>query len=261
MDPFEVRMQFLSQLRKLNASQTSISKVVGYAIKYFSRCGEDLWECIIEEVQNGSLNMRINIFYFLDGLCETCLQLQANTQAVSASRGSRKPTSYIPYVSRDLQKVVELVVPDNRDGLINLASTRQILDSWRSKRVIETEVLNPVVEVLDKREEHLRALAPSSTSKTDVNRDEIMRRFEEDRERHKVLRQKRWYLPAVTAIPPATQQHVSRLASTHPSSFPATSPNTSPTSPNVHQTYHQGTTPNLIPTSQANQYQQQMMRK
>lgn len=48
-DPFEARMQFLQLLRKLNASQQSIQKVVGYAIKYGSKCGEDLWECILEE--------------------------------------------------------------------------------------------------------------------------------------------------------------------------------------------------------------------
>jgi hypothetical protein len=42
-------MQFLQLLRKLNASQQSIHKVVGYAIKYGSKCGEDLWECILEE--------------------------------------------------------------------------------------------------------------------------------------------------------------------------------------------------------------------
>lgn len=69
MDPFEVRMQFLTLLRRLNASvntflkisdrlwiirsssQQSIQKVVGYALKYFSRCGEDLWDCIVEECQ------------------------------------------------------------------------------------------------------------------------------------------------------------------------------------------------------------------
>jgi CTD kinase subunit gamma len=48
-DPFEARMQFLQLLRKLNASQASIQKVVGFAIKYGSKCGEDLWECVTEE--------------------------------------------------------------------------------------------------------------------------------------------------------------------------------------------------------------------
>jgi CTD kinase subunit gamma len=50
-DPFEARMQFLSLLKKLNASQQSIQKVVSFAIKYGSRCGEDLWDCVLEECE------------------------------------------------------------------------------------------------------------------------------------------------------------------------------------------------------------------
>ena len=48
-DPFETRLHFLQLVRKLNASQASIHKVVAFAIRYGSRCGEDLWECIVEE--------------------------------------------------------------------------------------------------------------------------------------------------------------------------------------------------------------------
>jgi CTD kinase subunit gamma len=48
-DAFEARLHFLQLVRKLNASVGSIEKVVGYAIRYGSRCGEDLWECITEE--------------------------------------------------------------------------------------------------------------------------------------------------------------------------------------------------------------------
>lgn len=32
-------------------SQQSIQKVVSYAFKYFSRCADDLWDCIVEEFQ------------------------------------------------------------------------------------------------------------------------------------------------------------------------------------------------------------------
>jgi CTD kinase subunit gamma len=48
-DPFEARLQFLGLLRNLNASQQSIQKVVSYALKYGRKCGEDLWDCIVEE--------------------------------------------------------------------------------------------------------------------------------------------------------------------------------------------------------------------
>lgn len=48
-DPFQARLDFLQLVRKLNASQPSIHKVVAFALRYASRCGEDLWECLVEE--------------------------------------------------------------------------------------------------------------------------------------------------------------------------------------------------------------------
>lgn len=55
LDPFEIRMAFLSHLRKLNASQASIQKVVSFAVKHGSRCADDIWDCILEECEHVSL--------------------------------------------------------------------------------------------------------------------------------------------------------------------------------------------------------------
>ncbi len=109
-----------------------------YAIKYFSRCGEDLWDCLVEECQKvsevfhsdklllliliycykGNTNTRINLLYLLDSLCETSLLTKVNTHA---------PTSfYVDFVARDLGKIVEYVVPEGRNGLPNLMSTVQV---------------------------------------------------------------------------------------------------------------------------------------
>jgi hypothetical protein len=30
-------------------SQTSIQKVVGFALKYHAKCGEDFWDCIVQQ--------------------------------------------------------------------------------------------------------------------------------------------------------------------------------------------------------------------
>ena len=53
-DAFEARMQFLQLLKKLNASAQSIQKVVGFAVKYGARCGEDIWEVIMDECEKVS---------------------------------------------------------------------------------------------------------------------------------------------------------------------------------------------------------------
>ncbi|KAI9570100.1 CTD kinase subunit gamma CTK3-domain-containing protein [Boletus coccyginus] len=208
MDPFEVRMQFLGLLRKLNATQQSIQKVVGYALKYFSRCGEDLWECIVEECQKGSINHRINILYFLDLLCESSLLAKAHQPPPAESSSHTKPSFYVEYISRDLRQIVECVVPVGRQGLPNLTSTKQILENWRTKRIIEPQRVDEVMQVLSSRQTQATETSVVSTSvptsrppssrgsaignDAHLSRGEIFKRIEEDRERHKRLRERRW---------------------------------------------------------------------
>ncbi|EJD38687.1 hypothetical protein AURDEDRAFT_91842 [Auricularia subglabra TFB-10046 SS5] len=211
MDPFEVRMQFLSLLRKLDAKQQTIQKVVAFALKHFPRCGEDLWDCVIEECTRGSIHMRINILYMLDSLCETSL-LNRHLAAASSSRaspGTKTPATdsqpaYVKYVARDVDMIVDLVVPDEQDGLLNLMSTRQILETWRSKRIIDPHIVDKVLQSLDERKNRLYDFA-SASSKT-FHRTDILSRIEEDRERHKRLRERRW-------VQPADQNHAPTLAS------------------------------------------------
>jgi len=193
MDPFEVRMQFLTLLRRLSASQPSIQKVVGYSLKYYSRCGEDLWDCVIEECQKGDINHRINILYFLDSLCEACLLAKSHP----ASLGPENPNSslYMDYVARDLARIVEYVVPEGRQGLPNLMSTKQILERWRSKRVIEPQKVDEIMSVLNARRTAQESSVDSCLPSLQFSKTDVFRRIEEDRERHKRLRERRWVQP------------------------------------------------------------------
>ncbi|KAI0363394.1 hypothetical protein BV20DRAFT_958405 [Pilatotrama ljubarskyi] len=203
MDPFEVRMQFLALLRRLDASQQSIKKIVGYAVKYFPSCGEDLWDCLLDACHTGSLNHRINILYLLDSLCEACL-----VSRPPPGSSTQPSSSYVDYVSRDLRKIVDNVVPEGRQGLPNLMSTKQILENWRSKRIVEPQKVDEVIAVLDGRRAAAgsasteRAPSPDS-SVGGLTRDDIKRRMEEDRERHKRLRERRWVQPVGQNLPAA----------------------------------------------------------
>ncbi|TFY71244.1 hypothetical protein EVG20_g1769 [Dentipellis fragilis] len=207
-------MQFLTLLRRLNASQQSIQKVVGYALKYYARCGEDLWDCIVEECQKGSINNRINILYFLDSLCETSL-LAKSHPVVLGPDVPPNSSFYVDYVSRDLAKIVESVVPEGRQGLPNLMSTKQILESWRSKRVVEPQKVDDVMATLSSRQVAAEsppislpsplASRPPPSSSASLPRNEVFKRIEEDRERHKRLRERRWVQPishVTNAFPP-----------------------------------------------------------
>ena len=104
-------------------TQQSIRKVVTFALKFYSRCGEDLWDCLVEECQKGSINTRINVLYLLDTLCETSLLTKAHSSEGGMSNGG---SYYVDLVARDLSRIVDYVVPDNKEGLLNLLSATQV---------------------------------------------------------------------------------------------------------------------------------------
>lgn len=62
----------------------------------------------------GSLNTRINVLYFLDSLLD----------ASSALGPTDAP--YPAFVARDLGSIVGSVVPESREGVLNLKSARQV---------------------------------------------------------------------------------------------------------------------------------------
>ncbi|PFH47400.1 hypothetical protein AMATHDRAFT_152115 [Amanita thiersii Skay4041] len=223
MDPFEVRMQFLTLLRRLNASQQSIQKVVGFAVKYFPPCGEDLWDCIVEECQKGSINARINILYFLDSLCEACLLVKSHSNSIGPDRDAKSSHTrlYVDYVARDIGKIVDSVVPVGRQGLPNLVSTKQILESWRSKRVIEPHKLDEVISALNDRTDTNNGSSTAQPLTSDalllqqstLSRTDVFKRIEEDRERHKRLRERRWVQPISSHHSSSAQLSAATLAS------------------------------------------------
>jgi hypothetical protein len=77
---------------------------------------EPIRRCTAEAIQ-GSLNTRINILYFLDSLAEA-----------STSLGPQD-APYLDFISRDLGLIVERVVPDTREGVLNLKSAKQVSGS------------------------------------------------------------------------------------------------------------------------------------
>ena len=75
--------------------------------------------------EQGSINNRINILYFLDSLCEASLVVKSHP-SMAAPPGAPATSLYVDYVTRDLGKIVDLVVPEGREGLPNMMSTKQV---------------------------------------------------------------------------------------------------------------------------------------
>ncbi|KAI6041848.1 CTD kinase subunit gamma CTK3-domain-containing protein [Pisolithus marmoratus] len=131
------------------------------------KCRQDLWECVMEECQKSSINHRSNILYFLDSLSETSLLAKAHQQPPPVESSSN--AFYVDYVVRDLAQIVECVVPVGRQGLPNLASTKQIPHNWRTKRVVDPEKVDEAMQMLTTRQS--QATEPSGSGLTAANQN------------------------------------------------------------------------------------------
>ncbi|KAH9812479.1 CTD kinase subunit gamma CTK3-domain-containing protein [Melampsora americana] len=247
MDGFEVRLQLVSILRKLSSSQNSIQTTIRFLLKHRSKCGEDLWDCLVEECQNASLNARINILYLVDSLLITTSTTYSSSHTTSNSSNkknqetkSNKPfqssnhttqdhsNNYGQMIKKDLKKLIELIVPIEfqKKGLLNLMSTQQVLKNWKNQinlinKFIDLNEIEEIENLLSERKTIL-ANAPVDTRHLDndfldFSKRDILDRIDDDRERHKRLRERIWVLP----IPPTSSLSIRPGPSNKPySSYP-----------------------------------------
>ena len=187
----------------------------------------------MEELAKASINARMNIFYMLDSLLDQSLALGVET--------------YRAFITADLERIVTFTVPtDVRDGVLNRMSTmqvkklpenrqwntvdahKQVLSIWKTRRMLPTTQLDAILDQL--REETFSTAGSGSTSQShsqSFSKQDILRRIEDDRERHKRLRERIWVLP----IP--TLHDIS--ANPSPSLSTVLSTKQSPASPAVHE--------------------------
>ncbi|KAL2064557.1 hypothetical protein VTL71DRAFT_3694 [Oculimacula yallundae] len=204
MDPFEVRVRFTQQLASLNASVTGASKTAQYALKYRD-LDEDLHSCILESLERlgSSMNNRANIMYFIEHLCDM------------AARENHY--DYIRMMQRDIIRVVNAVAPEDGSGAANVKVVRKVLQALQTKSFLLAQTVTEIEELLKERDTlpdnmdlsspvgPATPLAPTPTSKSQnsaprrLDKKQIETRIEEDRERHKRLRESIWAIPKVTA--------------------------------------------------------------
>lgn len=193
LDPFEARLQFLKLVRTLNASQQSIQKVVSFAVKYGARCGDDLWECIGDEigkVSSSSLTVLISILlgtafpfphrrstlpvpspntvFYPCSRPQGSLNARINilylldSLAETSSTIGPPDAPYLPLIERHLPDLVSAVVPNTREGRLNARSARLILESWRARRVLDPSAVDAALSILAERTSSASAAGPAS---------------------------------------------------------------------------------------------------
>ncbi|RYP67491.1 hypothetical protein DL771_007222 [Monosporascus sp. 5C6A] len=230
-DPFEVRMRFSLQLQHLNASVTSAQKAAQYAIKY-KDMDEDLHSCIIEQIEKvgfPSTPLSCPLLLFIEDGIETSLQNNMNTRAnimyfiehFLEMATEDRHNDYVRMMQRDIIRVVDAVCPEDGSGAANVKVVRKVLQGLVNKSLLPNETVDELEECLKERDTFASDIGLSSpvngdaSSMTDVNthpssrprngasappglrldKRQIEQRIEEDRERHKRMRESMWTVP------------------------------------------------------------------
>lgn len=136
------------------------------------------------------MNVRVNILYFIDTLCES-------------SQNAKYP-EYIHLVQRDLKAIVSAVANEDPEGAINFEALKKVLENLKERNVIDEQGLREVEDLMEVAERRYREEDGASESDDTMSGDDqdcdgdekegkgqkrvfpdelIQQRMEEDRER------------------------------------------------------------------------------
>jgi CTD kinase subunit gamma len=124
---------------------------------------------------------------------------EKDLKKASTSSSATAASSYLNMAIRDLSKVVNAVVPrDDADAVrLNASSVQKILQTWKRLGIFEPYDVDKQLDILTVLHKE-NAVGRTSTEKPHFSKSDVLRRIEEDRERHKRLRERVWILPAKT---------------------------------------------------------------
>ncbi|CEH16458.1 CTD kinase subunit gamma CTK3 [Ceraceosorus bombacis] len=138
MDAFSIRLDFLSLLRRLTASQQSIAKLIAFANVHADKARNDIWDCTVGEAEKTNLNARLNILFFIDALLSeenagSTSQQPASPSLLPMDEGSMAAAGggYHALATRDLKKLLHFTVPDTWQGIrLNAANALTVSRVW-----------------------------------------------------------------------------------------------------------------------------------
>ena len=147
-----------------------------------------------------SMNNRANIMYFIEHLCDM------------AARENHY--DYIRMMQRDILRMVDAVAPEDGSGAANVKVVRKVLQALQHKSFLLAQTVSEIEDLLHERDTlpdniglsspldpSSTPLQPNSSSRNKMgapqrlDKKQIETRIEEDRERHKRLRENIWAIP------------------------------------------------------------------
>ncbi|KAJ1885593.1 hypothetical protein LPJ66_010043 [Kickxella alabastrina] len=175
MDPFEARLLFGSKLDNLTGAQPTIERVSQYAIDHAS-LSDNLFDCILEKLEKLQVPPRLNLLFVID----TILLSDHRT-------GSHTWTDLI---KKEIVSIIKTVIPENPGGDANVSQVRKLVSGWRRKNIFGAPTADSIELLLAN-----RAGGSGGTNDTGMKHQDILKRIEEDRERHKRHKEDVWIRP------------------------------------------------------------------
>jgi CTD kinase subunit gamma len=134
------------------------------------------------------MNNRANIMYFIEHLCDLSVR--------------ESHLAYVQMMQRDIQHVIDAVAPPDGSGAANVKVARRVVQALQSKRLLEDPTVQELEKCLKERDTashptlDVEMANGSSLSRPNgvarLDKRQIEQRIEEDRERHKRLRERIW---------------------------------------------------------------------
>ncbi|KAJ2717117.1 hypothetical protein H4R19_000202 [Coemansia spiralis] len=186
MDPFEARLLFGNMLDNLTGAQPTIDRVSGFAIKHVGMA-DDLLECIAEKLDKLQVPPRLNIVLVVDRIVNSGSS-RSGTAAAAAAQTWRG------LVVKDVERIVQSAIPETAGGDSNVPQVRKIVAGWRRKEVFDRATMARIEKLLEARAGGSSAGAGAADA--GMKNQDILKRIEEDRERHKRHKEDAWIRPA-----------------------------------------------------------------
>lgn len=171
----------VKELRKLLQRLTPLNATNEQAVQFVAAHADDhaaVLDALLAEFNRSSLNARARILFFLEHCC-------------GGVGGLSAPQVFLADVAASVARIVALGVPEHMYPacLANVACTQHFVDSLASAKLVSPSVARQVVA------EHAAAVrrrgeALDESAKVYTNREEVLRRIEEDRERHKKYKER-----------------------------------------------------------------------
>ncbi|KAJ1723134.1 hypothetical protein LPJ53_002498 [Coemansia erecta] len=175
-DPFEIRMVFGNQLDNLSGSQLKIEHTSKFALKHASMA-DSLLEFIIEKLEKPQVPLRINLLFLID--------------AILQSDNRKGETEWTDLIKKEVVSIVKAVIPESSGGDANVPHVRKMVSGWKRKKIFDTQIIGAIDLLLAN-----RVGGSSGNSDTGMKHQDILKRIEEDRERHKRNKEDFWIRPA-----------------------------------------------------------------